>query len=71
MADDADFAGDVTEKTKDISVSAIRASLEGDGQDYCEDCGEDLTPARRAAAPWAVRCVPCAGALELKNAHRR
>lgn len=71
MADHADFAGDVIEKTKDRSVSAIRAQLSGAGQDYCEDCGEHLTPERRVAAPWAVRCVPCAGAQELKSAHRR
>lgn len=71
MADDADFAGDVIEKTKDISVAEVRKQLAGSGQDCCEDCGHDLSPARRKAAPWAIRCVPCASVYEKKQAHRR
>lgn len=38
----------------------------GKGQDWCEDCGEDIPQERRAAAPWAVRCVPCQEIKELR-----
>lgn len=69
MADDADFAGDVIEKTKDISVAEVRKQLAGSGQDCCEDCGRDLSPARRKAAPWAIRCVRLAPVFTRKNKH--
>ena len=71
MADDADLAGPLIERSKDNSVTAIRKQLAGAGQDYCDDCGEDLTPERRKAAPWAIRCVPCAIVYEQKQTHRR
>lgn len=71
MADDADLAGPLIERSKDNSVTAIRKQLAGSGQDYCDDCGEDLSPARREAAPWAIRCVPCASVYEQKQTHRR
>ncbi len=71
MADDADFAGLVTEEATERSVSAICSELTGDGQGYCDDCGDDLTPERRKAAPWAIRCVPCADIHERKGVHRR
>ena len=71
MADDADLAGPLIERSKDNSVTAIRKQLAGAGQDCCDDCGEDLTPERRKAAPWAIRCVPCASVYEQKQTHRR
>ena len=71
MADHADFAGEIIEETTVRNVSSIRAELDGDGQDYCEECGDDLSVERREAAPWAIRCVPCAGVFERKQALRR
>lgn len=71
MADDVDFAGELTELTNAHNILLLRAAVTGKGQEYCEDCGENLTPARRKAAPWAIRCVPCASVYEQKQAHRR
>lgn len=71
MADDADLAGDLIELASANNILMLRAAVKGEGQDYCDDCGEDLTPERRKAAPWAVRCVPCASVYEQKQTHRR
>lgn len=67
MADIADRAAGPIEQTATDSVAAIRAQLAGDGQDYCDDCGNDLSPERRKAVPWAIRCVPCAEVFERKE----
>ena len=71
MADEADLAGEITELTRAHSTLRLRAAVTGKGQEYCEDCGEDLSPERRKAAPWAIRCVPCASVYEQKQTHRR
>lgn len=31
----------------------------GDGSDECDDCGEEIPPARRAALPGTRTCVAC------------
>lgn len=67
MADEIEIAGDYIQRKTDERTAIIRAQVVGQGQDYCEDCGNDLTPERRAAAPWAIRCVPCADVLERKK----
>jgi RNA polymerase-binding transcription factor DksA len=71
MADDADLAGDLIELASANNILLLRAAVTGKGQEYCEDCGEGLSPARREAAPWAIRCVPCASVYEQKQTHRR
>ena len=71
MADDADLAGDLIELASANNILMLRAAVKGEGQEYCEDCGDDLTPERRKAAPWAIRCVPCASVYEQKQTHRR
>lgn len=71
MADIADEAGELTELMDSLNISTLRAAVSGEGQEYCEDCGEDLSLERRKAAPWAVRCVPCASVYEKKQQHRR
>lgn len=25
----------------------------------CDECGDPIPPARKAAAPWAIRCIEC------------
>jgi RNA polymerase-binding transcription factor DksA len=32
----------------------------------CEDCGDDISPARQIAAPGCRVCVPCGEALDLR-----
>lgn len=44
------------------AVAAARSALsDGDGRDYCEDCGDRIPPARRKALPGARTCVACQG----------
>lgn len=71
MADEADQASVVIESSTAHNVASVQAQMEGAGREYCSDCDEVLSAARRAAAPWAVRCVPCADIKERKEAHRR
>lgn len=40
-------------------VAAASAAVSGRGSDTCLDCGSPISPERRAAAPFAVRCVEC------------
>ncbi|WP_447776341.1 TraR/DksA family transcriptional regulator [Variovorax boronicumulans] len=36
----------------------------GPGRADCEDCGENIPPARRVAAPSAIRCIACQTTFE-------
>ena len=62
--DDLDRASAVEAAAVLGAVSDVLARMQGDGQDWCEDCGFDIPKDRRAAAPWAVRCAPCQSAKE-------
>lgn len=48
-------------------VAAVQARMQGAGQDWCEDCGEDMQPERRDQVPYAIRCVPCQTVHERKT----
>lgn len=37
------------------------------GQSECDDCGDDIPPARRAAFPSAIRCVHCESLHEARR----
>lgn len=50
---------------RDEALADIRRSMQGKGQDDCEDCGEVISPARRQYAPFAIRCVHCQSRFEL------
>lgn len=42
------------------AVSTARARLPiGEGSEYCDDCGEDIPPARRRAIPGIRTCIEC------------
>ncbi|ESZ89022.1 MAG: hypothetical protein Q27BB25_00575 [Blastomonas sp. CACIA14H2] len=42
------------------AVSTARARLPiGEGSEYCDDCGEDIPPARRRALPGIRTCIEC------------
>ncbi|WGK60532.1 TraR/DksA C4-type zinc finger protein [Halopseudomonas sp. SMJS2] len=67
MADEIEIAGDYIQRKTDERTAAIRAQLQGEGQDWCEDCGEDIPQARRLALPSATRCTPCQGLVDAKR----
>lgn len=62
--DDSDRASANEAATVLGGVSVVLAQMQGQGQDWCEDCGFDIPKDRRAAAPWAIRCAPCQSARE-------
>nr|MBO2511821.1 TraR/DksA family transcriptional regulator [Gammaproteobacteria bacterium] len=70
-ADPVDRAGGMVEVERLSGIAVVRAQMQGDGQDDCEDCGCQIPAARRAAAPWAIRCAPCQEVEDQKGRHRR
>ncbi|GGB55041.1 DksA/TraR family C4-type zinc finger protein [Blastomonas aquatica] len=51
---------DQIDDTVTDAVALARAHLlEGNGLDYCEDCGDDIPLARRKALPGSRTCIDC------------
>lgn len=69
MADEVDMVTDAILEAPGIRAAQISASLQGDGQDECEDCGCEIPEARRAAIN-AIRCVPCQEIVDIKDKGR-
>ena len=67
FGDDLDRAEGLASAERDAGVRRVRATLrsltEAVGVDpddlECSDCGEAISAARKAAAPWATRCIGC------------
>lgn len=62
--DDLDRATAVEAAAVLGGVADVLARMQGEGQDWCDDCGVDIPQQRRAAVPWATRCAPCQTARE-------
>lgn len=71
MADKVDICNDAILRAAEERTAQIRASLQGEGQDECEECGCEIPAARRSAAPWAIRCAPCQEIEDQKVRHCR
>ena len=67
VADDIDVANYVILRAAEERTAQIRASLQGDGQEECEDCLAVIPEARRAAIPSAIRCAPCQHVEDLRG----
>ena len=67
MADEVDICTDVILRAAEERTAQIRASLQGDGQDECEECGCEIPSARRAAMKSATRCAPCQEVADAKG----
>lgn len=44
-----------------------RVQFSGESAEACEECGEEIPPARREALPGVLFCVLCAEAEEKQN----
>lgn len=66
-ADVLDRASAVIEAERISGVSAVLASMQGEGSDDCEECGVEIPKARRLAAPWATCCIDCASLKERRH----
>lgn len=70
MADEADIANQVVEtnlKHHLAKISQVTAANADNTE--CEECGEEINPARRKAAPWATTCIECQSILEQRRRH--
>ncbi len=59
-----EYAERSVDAERDSAVRRACSTVASDGREDCVDCGEVLNPARRAAAPFAVRCLECQQANE-------
>lgn len=57
--DVTDRASGLEEADRIGGVAMVRERLQGQGAEFCIDCDEEIPANRRAAAPWAERCVEC------------
>jgi phage/conjugal plasmid C-4 type zinc finger TraR family protein len=51
-------------------VQSVRERLMGLGAEFCIDCDEEIPAKRRAAAPWAERCISCQDDHDKREARR-
>lgn len=58
-APDGAVQDQIDDTVKDAVQRARIMMPAGDGTDECDDCGEDIPPARRAALPGTRTCVAC------------
>ncbi|MFV1530489.1 MULTISPECIES: TraR/DksA C4-type zinc finger protein [unclassified Phaeobacter] len=54
-----DQAERAVEAERARAVQRVTSAVAGTGRKACLDCGDGIEPKRRAAAPFAVRCVAC------------
>ena len=63
--------GAVQEQIDDTVADAVKLArlhlAEGEGSDYCEDCGERIPEARRKALPGSRTCVACQSARDARR----
>ena len=65
-----DQANALVELTMEHALQRIRIDRNAVSAKQCEDCGEGIPEARRAAAPGCQRCAECQGIFELKHKQR-
>lgn len=64
MADKADIAGDLIEKSLEATLANRKQVTHTSTDPYCEECGEEIPAQRREALPGCPTCVDCQQALE-------
>ena len=52
-------------RQKLLQIDAALKRIKEDDYGYCQDCGEDIVPARLEVDPTALLCITCASAKEL------
>lgn len=61
-------AAAIAQAAHDDAVQNAARAMSGTGQADCDECGEPIAPARRAAFPAAMRCFFCQTAHEQRRA---
>ena len=62
--DQLDQAQALSERALARGVADVQARSTRPDHETCADCGERIEAARRAAAPFATRCIDCQHAAE-------
>ena len=58
--DNADIAADLQAAEIEQALKTHEERVKrGPGHSHCVECGAEIQPARRAAIPYAARCVGC------------
>lgn len=57
-------SGAFAEAEREREIERMKAKLALEGDEFCQDCGEEIPAARRAALPSATRCIDCQAKLE-------
>jgi DnaK suppressor protein len=52
-------------RQKLLQIESALKRIEGDDFGYCQECGEDIAPARLEVDPTVMSCITCASAKEL------
>ena len=68
--DVTDRASGLEEADRIGGVAMVRERLQGQGAEFCIDCCEAIPANRRAAAPWAERCISCQDDHDKREARR-
>lgn len=72
MADAADIADKFVETNLQNSLARVSMQTAANADNIeCEDCGHDISAARRNAAPWASTCIECQSAREKRQRQYR
>jgi len=54
-------------RQKLLQIEAALRRLEGDDYGLCQECGEEIAPARLEVDPAVLLCINCASAREIVN----
>jgi RNA polymerase-binding transcription factor DksA len=60
-------AAELAERERDAGVRRVQAALSGTGGRLVCECGDEISPARRAALPHTDKCIECARRMELRG----
>lgn len=69
MTDIYDQAQAIEQLQRDAALAAQAAASRalGPSLEHCDDCGDEIPPARRLAAPGCTRCVQCQNKREKRR----
>jgi phage/conjugal plasmid C-4 type zinc finger TraR family protein len=59
VSDLVDEAAAASELEREVCIIRAADQIAHPGSIHCEECGSEIPEARRAAAPFATRCIHC------------
>lgn len=65
-----DRAEELADKERQAGILRLQAALERDGSFDCQDCENEIEPARREVMPSATRCIACQTRFEQRRRNR-